>query len=229
MKARLSKSYELDLDKAVHLMISGTTGSGKSVAVNRLICELVSNYGPEELGLVLIDPKQVEFTIWKDIPHLVAPIVTNMDLAKAILNWAVTEMENRYTEMKERGIKQWDGRKIVIVIDELADLMTTDRNNVETSLVRLAQKARAPGIHLVLATQRPDAKVLTGLLRANIPTKMALRVASAIDSRIAIGKSGAERLTGCGNAIVVDTEGHETRFLVDYISESDIHRLIEQL
>lgn len=227
MKARIGEEYEFDLDKMVHLMVSGTTGSGKSVAINRLIYELVSNYEPDELGLILIDPKQVEFSIWRNLPHLVMPIVTDMDKANRVLNWVVSEMERRYKEMSIEGKKNWEGRKIVVIVDELSDLMMTNRANTENALVRLAQKARASGIHLVLATQRPDAKVLTGLLRANIPTKMALRVASSIDSRIAIGRNGAEKLAGCGNAIVIDTDDNETRFKVDYISDEEIKKEVE--
>lgn len=229
MKTKFCEKYEFDLDDVVHMAISGTTGSGKSVAVNKLIYELVSNNSPEDLGLVLIDPKQVEFTLWSKVPHLVVPVITDTSHAQAILNWSVTQMEERYAIMKERGIKQWDGGKLVIVVDELSDLMMTDRKNVEAQLVRLAQKARASGIHLVLSTQSPRAEVLTGLLRANIPTKMTLKVKDGLESRIAIGRNGGEKLQGRGHAILIDMNDEEHRFKVDYISDETIKALVEDI
>lgn len=223
---KVSIGHELEFNKVVHLMISGTTGSGKSVAMHKLIYELVKNYDSSELGLLMIDPKQVELSCWNGIPHLVMPVVTNMEVAKGALQWVVSEMERRYEQMAREGKKEWDGKQIVVIIDELADLMEVDRSGVERSLVRIAQKARASGIHLVLATQSPRAEVLTGLLRANIPTKISLRVNSSLESRIAIGRNGAETLEGSGNAIIVDTEGNEERFRVDYIDNKDIRDLV---
>lgn len=226
MKAKISRDYELNVNDMVHIMISGTTGSGKSVAINKLIYELVKNYDTNEVGFVMIDPKQVELSMWKGIPHLIMPVVTNMEVAKGALNWLVSEMERRYADMARRGLKEWDGKQILVIVDELADLMEIDRTGVETSLVRLAQKARASGIHLVLATQSPRAEVLTGLLRANIPTKMSLRVRDQLESRIAIGIRGAEELNGKGDSILIDSEGNEHRFVVDYISDSNIKDLV---
>lgn len=222
-------AMERSLNELVHVMISGTTGSGKSVGLNSLIYNLVTEYDASEVKLVMIDPKKVELSMWNGIPHLMAPVISDMRMAQGILNYIVNLMEERYADMAVRHCKEWDGFQIVVVIDELADLIITDRKAIETSLVRIAQKARASGIHLVLATQRPSAEVLTGLIRANMPTKIAFRVANGTDSRIAIGRSGAEKIEGVGNAIIVDAKGKEERFRTTMLEDSTIIEEVKKL
>jgi S-DNA-T family DNA segregation ATPase FtsK/SpoIIIE len=220
----------LDLAKMPHMLIAGTTGSGKSVCMNTIIMSFLYTKRPDELKLVLVDPKMVEMAMFADIPHLACPVVTEMGKAAAILEWAVTKMEERYELLKEAGVRdiksfnamgeeelraqmnvtddaEWARvmKKMpymVFVIDELADLMMTNKE-VEQSIVRIAQKARAVGIHLILATQRPQATVVTGLIKSNMPCRVAFKVASGTDSRIVLDQKGAELLLGQGDMLVV--------------------------
>ena len=220
----------LDLTKMPHMLIAGTTGSGKSVCMNTIIMSWLYTKRPDELKLVLVDPKMVEMAQFSEIPHLACPVITEMNKAAAILEWAVTKMEERYELLKEAGVRdiksfnalteaelreaiapadeiEWAKvpKKLpymVFVIDELADLMMTAKE-VEHSIVRIAQKARAVGIHLILATQRPQATVVTGLIKSNMPCRVGFKVASGTDSRIVLDQKGAELLLGQGDMLVV--------------------------
>ena len=213
-----------DLAKMPHLLIAGATGSGKSIGINGIILTLLYRNSPADLRLILVDPKRVEFTQYNGIPHLLAPVVTEPDKTVNVLRWAVAEMERRYrmfseigsrdihsyNEKMEKNVATAEGEtklpSIVIVIDELADLMATSANEVEGAIVRLAQMARATGIHLIVATQRPSVDVITGLIKANIPTRIAFAVASQIDSRTIIDQAGAEKLLGRGDMLYLSAD-----------------------
>jgi S-DNA-T family DNA segregation ATPase FtsK/SpoIIIE len=196
-----------------HLLIAGATGSGKSVMVNALIASLLMRATPDEVRLILVDPKRVELADYNGIPHLMVPVITESERAKAALKWAVAEMENRYRRFagaSARNITAYNETRadpadrlsyLVIIIDELADLMMRDGRTVEDPIVRLAQKARATGIHLVLATQRPSVNVVTGLIKANFPSRIAFAMASQIDSRTILDAPGAEDLIGRGDML----------------------------
>lgn len=202
-----------ELNKMPHLLIAGQTGSGKSVMINTLLCSLLYRNSPSDMRLILVDPKQVEMAPYQDIPHLLTPIITEPEKTISALKWAVNEMERRYSllaEEKLRDIKSYNTKKqdeampyIVIVIDELADLMMVAARDVESLIVRLAQKARAVGIHLVLATQRPSVDVITGLIKANVPARIAFTVASQVDSRTILDQVGAEKLLGQGDMLLL--------------------------
>ena len=205
----------LDIAKMPHLLIAGATGMGKSVCINSLIVSLLYRNHPNDVKLILIDPKKVEFQPYNDIPHLLVPVITEPKNAAGTLNWACNEMENRYNLIQEVGVRDLAGYnniiaddperspmpQIVIFIDELADLMMTAPDDVETSICRLAQKARAAGIHLVIGTQRPSVDVVTGLIKANVPSRIACTVASQVDSRTILDMTGAEKLLGKGDML----------------------------
>jgi len=213
------KPFYTDLRSAPHLMIAGTTGSGKSVLLNAILASLVYKLTPRELKFIMIDPKMLELSIYDGIPHLMHPVVTEPTKAAAALKWAVNEMENRYRLLSEEMVRdletynqkieaedpenKWDKwvPYIVIVIDELADLMMVAPSEIKESITRLSQKARAAGIHLVVATQRPSADIVAGLLKANFPSKISFHVSSNTDSRIILGKGGAESLLGKGDML----------------------------
>jgi S-DNA-T family DNA segregation ATPase FtsK/SpoIIIE len=207
-----------ELDKMPHLLIAGATGSGKSVMINTLLSSLLYRNSPSDLKLILVDPKQVELTPYNDIPHLLTPVIVEPEKCISALKWAVNEMERRYSllaEQKVRNIKGYNELKqpegegmpyVVIVIDELADLMMMAARDVEALIVRLAQKARAVGIHLVLATQRPSVDVITGLIKANVPARIAFTVASQVDSRTILDQVGAEKLLGKGDMLLLTPE-----------------------
>ncbi len=202
-----------ELNKMPHLLIAGQTGSGKSVMINTLLTSLLYRNSPSDMRLILVDPKQVEMAPYNDIPHLLTPIITEPEKTISALKWAVNEMERRYSllaEEKLRDIKSYNAKKseeampyIVVVIDELADLMMVAARDVEALIVRLAQKARAVGIHLVLATQRPSVDVITGLIKANVPARIAFTVASQVDSRTILDQIGAEKLLGQGDMLLL--------------------------
>lgn len=202
----------MDLASAPHLLVAGATGSGKSVMINTLLTSLLYRNTPADLRLILVDPKQVELTPYNDIPHLLTPVITQPEKTLSALKWAVSEMERRYTLLAENGKRDIKGYNsankdadmpyIVIVIDELADLMMMAARDVESLIVRVAQKARAVGIHLVLATQRPSVDVITGLIKANIPARIAFTVTSQVDSRTIIDGVGAEKLLGKGDMLL---------------------------
>ena len=200
-----------DLAKMPHLMIAGATGSGKSVCINTLICSILYKATPKEVKFLLVDPKKVELSQYAGLPHLIAPVVTDPKKAAAALKWVVNEMENRYSLFAGNMVKDFERYnelhpeaplpQIVVLIDELADLMMVAARDVEDAICRLAQMARAAGIHLVIATQRPSVDVITGLIKANIPSRIAFAVSSQIDSRTILDMAGAERLLGKGDML----------------------------
>lgn len=254
------KSVVANLAKMPHLLIAGTTGSGKSVMTNTLISSLLYRNAPSDMKLIIVDPKQVEMVQYNDIPHLLTPIINSVDKALSAMKWAVGEMERRYSLMAEEKVKnivdynkkmakkgatvtvpdedgneqKHDGGKmpyIVVVIDEMADLMMMAGKDLEMLIVRIAQKGRASGIHLVLATQRPEVKVITGLIKANIPGRIAFAVGSQMDSRIMLDMGGAEKLLGKGDMLMLTTEmmGKPRRIQGAWASDEDVNNLTDFL
>jgi S-DNA-T family DNA segregation ATPase FtsK/SpoIIIE len=251
-----------DLGRMPHLLVAGTTGSGKSVAVNAMILSLLYKAEPRQVRLILIDPKMLELSVYEGIPHLLAPVVTDMKLAPNALNWCVGEMERRYKLMSQLGVRNLagynqkvaDAKKadkplvnpfsltpdapepleemplIVVVVDELADLMMVTGKKIEELIARIAQKARAAGIHLVLATQRPSVDVITGLIKANIPSRIAFQVASKVDSRTILDQMGAEALLGQGDMLYLPPgTGYPLRVHGAFVSDAEVHRVVEHL
>jgi S-DNA-T family DNA segregation ATPase FtsK/SpoIIIE len=251
-----------DLAKMPHVLVAGTTGSGKSVAINAMILSLVYKSTPQHVRLLLIDPKMLELSVYEGIPHLLAPVVTDMRQAGAGLNWCVQEMERRYRLMSHFGVRNIAGYNqkvrdaakskkpltnpftltpdspepleelpmIVVFIDELADLMMVVGKKIEELIARLAQKARASGIHLVLATQRPSVDVITGLIKANVPTRVAFQVSSKIDSRTILDQMGAETLLGQGDMLYLPPgSGYPLRVHGAFVSDQEVHRIAEYL
>jgi S-DNA-T family DNA segregation ATPase FtsK/SpoIIIE len=256
------KAVIADLARMPHLLVAGTTGSGKSVAVNAMILSLIYKAEPRQVRLVLIDPKMLELSVYEGIPHLLAPVVTDMKLAATALNWCVAEMERRYRLISTLGVRNLasynarvaEARKagrpllnpfsltpetpepieemplIVVVIDELADLMMVTGKKIEELIARIAQKARAAGIHLILATQRPSVDVITGLIKANIPSRIAFQVASKVDSRTILDQMGAETLLGQGDMLYLPPgTGHPQRVHGAFVSDGEVHRVVEHL
>lgn len=229
-----------ELNKMPHLLIAGQTGSGKSVMINTLLTSLLYRNSPSDMKLILVDPKQVEMAPYADIPHLLAPIITKPEECISALKWAVNEMERRYSllaEEKLRDIKSYNQKKkdegmpyIVIVIDELADLMMIAARDVEALVVRLAQKARAVGIHLVLATQRPSVDVITGLIKANVPARIAFTVASQVDSRTILDQVGAEKLLGQGDMLLLTPEmSKPKRIQGAWVMEDEVQKVTDHM
>jgi DNA segregation ATPase FtsK/SpoIIIE, S-DNA-T family len=251
-----------DLAKMPHLLVAGTTGSGKSVGVNAMILSLVYKSDPSAVRMIMVDPKMLELSVYEGIPHLLAPVVTDMKQAAAALNWCVAEMERRYKLLSAVGVRNLagynqkvrDARKagqplthpfsltpdnpeplepmpmIVVFIDELADMMMVVGKKVEELIARLAQKARAAGIHLILATQRPSVDVITGLIKANIPTRIAFQVSSKIDSRTILDQMGAEALLGQGDMLYLPPgSGLPQRVHGAFVSDAEVHRVVEYL
>ena len=227
-----------DLAKMPHLLVAGTTGSGKSVCVNTLISSILFSRKPEEVKLLLIDPKMVELSIYNGIPHLMAPVVTDMKKAASVLRWAVREMEARYKAFAasgKRDIKSYNEAHpkaamplIVLIIDELADLMMTAPDDIEESISRLAQMARAAGIHMVLATQRPSVNVITGSIKANVPSRISFAVGSQIDSRTILDMAGAEKLLGKGDMLFAPIGANKPiRVQGAFISDDEVEHLVE--
>ncbi len=233
-------SYLTDLAKMPHMLIAGATGSGKSVCINAIIVNLLYQYGPDDLKLILVDPKRVEFSLYNDIPHLLTPVITQVDKTINALKWVVAEMDRRYELLSQAGKRDIKGYNstnpdqnmpyLVLVIDELADLMSTSARDVEAAIVRLAQMARAVGIHLILATQRPSVDVITGLIKANITTRVAFNVASITDSRTILDGSGAEKLLGKGDMLYTSAELSKPKRLQGaLLSEKEIQRIVKYL
>lgn len=225
-----------DISKMPHVLIAGTTGSGKSVMVNAFISSILFRASPSEVKFIMIDPKRVELTGYNDIPHLLSPVIVEADQSVSALKWALKEMDKRYTKFAEAGVKNLDSYNelagfqaipyIIIVMDELADLMALAPVEVEDSIARLAQMARATGIHLVLATQRPSVDVITGLIKANIPCRIAFNVSSGIDSKVIIDSPGAEKLLGKGDMLYVPPDqARPTRIQGTFVSDQDVKRL----
>ena len=251
-----------DLARAPHLLVAGTTGSGKSVGVNAMILSMLFKATPEEVRMIMIDPKMLELSIYEGIPHLLAPVVTDMKLAANALTWCVNEMEKRYRLMSHMGVRNLAGFNqkvaeaaqrgpklanpfsltpetpepleklpfIVVVVDEFADLMMTAGKKIEELIARLAQKARAAGIHLILATQRPSVDVITGLIKANIPTRIAFQVSSKIDSRTILDQMGAENLLGQGDMLFLPPgTGYPRRIHGAFVADEEVHGIVEYL
>lgn len=253
------KAVVADLAKMPHLLIAGTTGSGKSVMSNALILSLLYRSAPSDLKLIMIDPKQVEMAQYEDIPHLLTPVITSVEKALSAMKWSVNEMERRYTLMAKEKVKkiddynakmaagqkvtlkdedgneqQHDGGKmpyIVIIIDEMADLMMQAGKDLEALIVRIAQKGRAAGIHLVLATQSPKVQVITGLIKSNVPSRITFKVTNFTESSVALGMSGAEKLLGMGDMIMLTTEmgGKPRRVQSAYVSDEEIAAVTDYL
>jgi S-DNA-T family DNA segregation ATPase FtsK/SpoIIIE len=256
------KPVVADLGKMPHVLVAGTTGSGKSVAINAMILSLLYKSTPQQVRLLLVDPKMLELSVYEGIPHLLAPVVTDMRQAASALNWGVHEMDKRYKLMSHFGVRNIAGFNqkfheaikegkpltnpftltpdnpealeemylIVIFIDELADLMMVVGKKVEELIARLAQKARASGIHLVLATQRPSVDVITGLIKANVPTRMSFQVSSKIDSRTILDQMGAEALLGQGDMLYLPPgTGYSQRIHGAFVSDQEVHKVVEHL
>jgi len=230
-------SWVVPLDKMPHMLVAGATGSGKSVCLNTMIVSLLYENGPDELKFIMVDPKRVELNAYEGIPHLLVPPIMKVDDTVNALKWTVREMERRLDVLSKfgaRDISSYNERaeekmpKIVVIIDELADLMTSSGREVEASIVRIAQMARAVGIHLVLATQRPSVDVITGLIKANIPARVAFAVASQMDSRTILDTSGAEKLLGRGDMLLSTAEMSKPKRLQGaYVSEEEIKRVVQ--
>lgn len=231
-----------DISKMPHVMIAGATGSGKSVCINTLIASIIYKAKPSEVKLVMIDPKVVELSVYNGIPHLLIPVVTDPKKAAGALAWAVQEMENRYAMFASKGVRDLKGYNesieneggagklphIVIIIDELADLMMVAKNDVEDAICRLAQKARAAGMHLVIATQRPSVDVITGLIKANIPSRIAFAVSSQVDSRTILDMAGAEKLLGKGDMLFYPAGAPKpTRIQGAFISDKEVEKIVD--
>ena len=258
----VGKPVVADLAKMPHVMVAGTTGSGKSVGINAMILSLLYKAEPKDVRLLMIDPKMLEMSVYEGIPHLLAPVVTDMKQAANGLNWCVAEMERRYKLMSKAGVRNLAGYNkkiaeatergeslpnpfsltpedpepldrlpyIVVVIDELADLMMVVGKKIEELIARLAQKARAAGIHLILATQRPSVDVITGLIKANIPTRISFQVSSKIDSRTILDQMGAEALLGMGDMLYMPSgTGFPQRVHGAFVSDDEVHRVVEYL
>ncbi|MEQ5839440.1 cell division protein FtsK [Paraburkholderia acidicola] len=256
------KAVCADLAKMPHLLVAGTTGSGKSVGINAMILSLLYKASAEQVRMILIDPKMLEMSVYEGIPHLLCPVVTDMSQAGHALNWTVAEMERRYKLMSKLGVRNLAGYNnkideaakreeklpnpfsltpddpeplnrlpnIVVVIDELADLMMVVGKKVEELIARIAQKARAAGIHLILATQRPSVDVITGLIKANVPTRMAFQVSSKIDSRTILDQQGAESLLGMGDMLYLPPgSGLPVRVHGAFVSDEEVHRVVDKL
>ena len=239
-----------------HLLIAGTTGSGKSVCITSLIMSILMTRSPSETNLILVDPKVVELAMYKDVPHLMCPIVTEVSKAEAILDWASTKMDERYALLAEAGVKDirsynrlgYEGLRerlqpdsddemeqiptrlpyIVIMIDELADLMMTSAKEVEFYLCRIAQKSRAVGIHLIVSTQRPQANVVTGLIKSNLPSRIAFRVSSRLDSRIVLDQNGGEVLMGQGDMLFLPPgQSKLVRAQGTFVDDDELRRVVK--
>ncbi len=228
-----------NLARMPHLLIAGATGAGKSVAINAFIASILFKATPDQVRLLMIDPKRIELSVYDDIPHLLHPVVVEAKMASRALLWAVREMERRYRLLEERRVKSFATYNqvaeeklpyIVIIVDELADLMMVASKDVETSIARLAQMARAAGMHIVLATQRPSVDVLTGLIKANFPTRISFKVSSKVDSRTILDGSGAEHLLGMGDMLFLPPGAAKLqRIHGAYISEQETERLVTRL
>jgi S-DNA-T family DNA segregation ATPase FtsK/SpoIIIE len=229
-----------DLAGMPHMLIAGATGSGKSVCMNTVLLSLLYQNGPDDLKIILVDPKRVEFSMYNDIPHLLTPVITDVQKTINALQWTVNEMDRRYevlSHAKKRDISGYNAAHpdstlpyIVFVIDELADLMATAPREVEAAIVRLAQMARAVGIHLVLATQRPSVDVITGLIKANITARCAFSTASVVDSRTILDTSGAEKLLGRGDMLFMSADSAKPRRLQGaFVSEEEVNRVVDYL
>lgn len=223
-----------NLAEMPHILVSGTTGAGKSCFINAMLVSMINRAGPDRLKLSLIDPKMVELTPFDGIPHLLGPVVTDPEEAHSTLFWLTEEMDRRYQAMrsaKVRSIETLDMPYIVVVIDELADLMKSRMgSDIEETIVRLAQKARAAGIHLVLATQRPSVDVVTGLIKANVPSRLAFSMASGVDSRVVLDQNGAESLLGKGDGLFLPVGNrHPIRIQSPFVTDEEVDTAVQEV
>lgn len=245
------KVWVADLGKMPHLLVAGSTGSGKSVCLNAIITSLLYQNSPDDLRLIMVDPKRVEFTVYNGIPHLLTPVITDTVKTVNALKWAIGEMDRRFELLSKHGkrdigaFNRETGEKmpyLVLVIDELADLMAVAAAEVEAAIIRLAQMARAVGIHLILATQRPSVNIITGLIKANITTRIAFAVASGTDSRTILDTSGAEKLLGRGDMLYICPDlgkpkrlqgalvrDHEIKNITDYLKKEEKPEYLEEV
>jgi S-DNA-T family DNA segregation ATPase FtsK/SpoIIIE len=260
-----------DLTRMPHLLIAGTTGSGKSVAINTMILSLVYRFKPDQCRLIMVDPKMLELSVYDGIPHLLTPVVTDPKKAVVALKWAVREMEERYKKMSKLGVRNIDGYNtrvaeaqakgetlsrtvhtgydkesgeaiyekeeleldflpyLVVIVDEMADLMMVAGKDIEGAIQRLAQMARAAGIHVILATQRPSVDVITGTIKANFPTRISFQVTSKIDSRTILGEQGAEQLLGQGDMLYMAGGGRISRVHGPFVSDEEVEKVVRHL
>ena len=237
------KPIYCDLAKMPHLLIAGQTGSGKSVCINTILCSILCKSTPDDVRLIMVDPKVVELSVYNGIPHLIMPVVTDARKVSNLLKWAVVEMERRYRLFSESSVRnlegyneylKYNGEKalplILIIIDELADLMSVVGKDVETQISRLAAKARAAGIHLIIATQRPSVDVITGVIKANLPSRIAFSVASSVDSRTILDQVGAEKLLGRGDMLYYpSTANKPIRGQGAFVSDSEVETIVDYL
>ena len=223
-----------DLNSMPHLLIAGTTGSGKSVCINTIILSLLYKHGPNKCKFILIDPKMLELSTYEGIPHLLCPVITEAKRAASVLGWVVKEMESRYRLMTKVGVKNIDGYNskhklpmpyIVVIVDEMSDLMLVSGKEIEGYIQKLSQMARAAGIHIIMATQRPSVDVITGTIKANFPTRISFQVTSKIDSRTILGEQGAEQLLGKGDMLFMSSANKIIRIHAPFVSESEIEKV----
>ena len=223
-----------DLSNMPHLLIAGTTGSGKSVCINTIILSLLYKHGPDKCKFILIDPKMLELSTYEGIPHLLCPVITEAKRATSVLGWVVKEMESRYRLMTRVGVKNIDGYNskhklsmpyIVVIVDEMSDLMLVAGKEIEGYIQKLSQMARAAGIHIIMATQRPSVDVITGTIKANFPTRISFQVTSKIDSRTILGEQGAEQLLGKGDMLYMSSANKIVRIHAPYVSENEIEKI----
>jgi len=223
-----------DLSSMPHLLIAGTTGSGKSICINTIILSLLYKHTPEKCKFILIDPKMLELSTYEGIPHLLCPVITEAKKAASVLGWVVKEMESRYRLMTKEGVRNIDGYNnkhklpmpyIVVIVDEMSDLMLVAGKEIESYVQKLSQMARAAGIHIIMATQRPSVDVITGTIKANFPTRISFQVTSKIDSRTVIGEQGAEQLLGKGDMLYMSSANKIVRIHAPYVSENEIEKI----
>ena len=227
-----------DLSSMPHLLIAGTTGSGKSVCINTIILSLLFRHTPEKCKLILIDPKMLELSTYEGIPHLLCPVITEAKKAASVLGWVVKEMESRYKLMTREGVRNIDSYNskhklpmpyIVVVVDEMSDLMLLAGKEVESYIQKLSQMARASGIHIIMATQRPSVDVITGTIKANFPTRISFQVSSKIDSRTILGEQGAEQLLGKGDMLYMSSANKIIRIHGPFVSDEEIEKVNNHL
>ena len=223
-----------DLSKMPHLLIAGTTGSGKSVCINTIILSLLYRHTPDKCKFILIDPKMLELSTYEGIPNLLCPVITEPKKAASVLGWVVREMENRYKLMTKVGVRNIDGYNskhktfmpyIVVIVDEMSDLMLVSGKDIENYIQKLSQMARAAGIHIIMATQRPSVDVITGTIKANFPTRISFQVSSKIDSRTVLGEQGAEQLLGKGDMLFMSSANRITRIHAPIVTEDEIEKV----
>ena len=228
----------VDLASMPHLLVAGTTGSGKSVCINSIILSLLYKHGPDTCKLILIDPKMLELSSYEGIPHLLTPVITESSKATSALSWTVKEMENRYKLMSSVGVRNIDGYNqkhklkmpyIIVAVDEMSDLMLVSGKEIEGYVQKLSAMARAAGIHIIMATQRPSVDVITGTIKANFPTRISFQVSSKIDSKTILGEQGAEQLLGKGDMLFMSSANKIFRIHGPYVSEKEIEKVTSHI